>query len=112
VAVVSGDPTAPGECTFLIAMPDGYRIPPHLHPGDVRLEVREGTLLVGMGGKPDPTRTRRLAAGDSITASAGMPHFSIARGRTLVSMRFMGPFTITYLRADEAPGRLAFPYRY
>ena len=53
VAVASGDPTRPGESTFLISMPNGYRIPPHFHPSHVQVEVREGTLLVGMGDKLD-----------------------------------------------------------
>ena len=112
VAVVSGDPTAPGESTFLIAMPNGYRIPPHFHPSYAHVKVREGTLLVGMGDKLDPKRTRALAAGDSATAPAGMHHFWIASGRTVVSLTFIGPFTITYLRAEDAPRRGLFPFGY
>ena len=112
VAVVSGDPTAPGASTFLIAMPNGYRIPPHFHPSHTHVEVREGTLLVGLGDKLDPKRTRALAAGDSATAPAGMHHFWIASGRTVVSLTFIGPFTITYLRAEDAPRRGLFPFGY
>lgn len=112
VAVVSGDPTGPGECTFLISMPNGYRIPPHFHPGDVHIEVGEGTLLVGMGDELDRKRTRMLAAGDSATIPAGEHHYWIVSGRTLVSLRFMGPFTITYLRAADAPRPRVFPFGY
>jgi quercetin dioxygenase-like cupin family protein len=112
VAVVSGDPTAPGESTFLISMPNGYRIPPHFHPSDTHVEVREGTLLVGMGDKLDPKRARALAPGDSATTPAGIHHFWIARGPTVVFLEFIGPFTITYLRAEEAPRRSVFPFGY
>jgi quercetin dioxygenase-like cupin family protein len=112
VAVASGDPTAPAECTFLIAMPNGYRIPPHFHPGPTQVEVREGTLMVGMGDKLDPERARALAAGDSATVPAGLHHFWIASGRTVVSLKFIGPFTITYLRAEDAPRRGVFPFDY
>jgi len=112
VAVVSGDPTGPGETTFLISMPNGYRIPPHFHPSNTHVEVREGTLLVGMGDELDPKQAQALAAGDSASVPAGMHHFWIARGRTLVSMRFIGPFTITYLNADDAPRPRVFPFRY
>jgi quercetin dioxygenase-like cupin family protein len=112
VAVVSGDPTAPGESTFLIAMPNGYRIPPHFHPSYAHVKVREGTLLVGTGDKLEPKRTRALAAGDSATAPAGMHHFWIASGWTVVSLTFIGPFTITYLRAEDAPRRGLFPFGY
>ena len=75
VAVVSGDPRGPGESTFLVSMPNGYRIPPHFHPSYERVEVREGTLLVGMGDKLDRKLTRALAAGDSVTAPGGRAPF-------------------------------------
>ncbi len=112
IAVVRGDPTAPGEFTLLVSMPDGYRLPPHFHPSYEHVEVREGTLLVGVGEVLDPKQTRALAAGDSGTAPAGTNHFSIARGRTVVSATFVGPYTITYLRAEDAPRPRNFPFGY
>jgi quercetin dioxygenase-like cupin family protein len=112
IAVVSGDPTQPGEFTLLVSMPNGYRLPPHFHPSHEHVEVREGTLLVGVGDVVDPKRTQALVAGDSVTAPAGMHHFSIARGRTVVSATFIGPYTITYLRAEDAPRPRNFPFGY
>jgi quercetin dioxygenase-like cupin family protein len=112
IAAVSGDPTAPGEFTLLVSMPNGYRIPPHSHPSDEHVEVKEGTLLVGMGDRLDPKRTQALAAGDSATAPAGMHHFSIAKGRTVLSVTFIGPYTITYVRAEDAPRPPSFPFGY
>jgi quercetin dioxygenase-like cupin family protein len=112
IAVVSGDPTRPGPFTLLVSMPNGYRIPPHSHPSYEHVEVKEGTLLVGTGDLLDPKMTQALAAGDSATAPAGMDHFSIAKGRTLLSVTFMGPYTITYLRAEDAPGPRTFPFGY
>jgi quercetin dioxygenase-like cupin family protein len=112
IAVVSGDPTGPGESTLQLSMPNGYRIPPHSHPSYEHVEVREGTLLVGMGDSLDPKQTRALAAGDSATAPAGMHHFSIAKGRTVLSVTFIGPYTITYVRAEDAPRPRGFPFGY
>ena len=112
IAVVSGDPTAPGKSTLELSMPDGYRLPPHFHPSFEHVEVRQGTLLVGMGDRIDPKLTRPMAAGDSATAPAGMHHFSIARGRTELSVSFMGPYTITYLHAEDAPRPKVFPFGY
>jgi len=112
VAVASGDPTGPGETTFLIAMPKGYRIPPHFHPGRTRVHVREGTLLIGMGDTLDSKRARAMAAEDSASVPAGMHHYWIAGARTLVSLTFSGPFTITYLRAEDAPRPRVFPSGY
>jgi quercetin dioxygenase-like cupin family protein len=112
IAVVSGDPTRPGPFTLLVSMPNGYRIPPHSHPSYEHVEVKEGTLLVGMGDRLDPKMTQALAAGDSATAPGGMHHFSIAKGRTLLSATFMGPYTITYVRAEDAPQPRTFPFGY
>ena len=58
IAVVSGDPTRPGAFTLLVSMPNGYRIPPHSHPSYEHVEVKEGTLLVGMGDRLDPKMTQ------------------------------------------------------
>lgn len=104
LAVISGDPSRPGETTAELSLPDGYRVPRHLHPMGEWLEVREGTLLVGTGDT--------LRAGDRIFAPAGTPHYWVARGRTVIALTFEGPYTITYVNAHEAPGRASFPYRY
>lgn len=112
IAVVSGDPTRPGAFTLLVSMPDGYRIPPHSHPSYEHVEVKEGALLVGTGDELDPKMTQVLAAGDSATAPAGLHHFSVAKGRTLLSATFMGPYTITYVRAEDAPKPPTFPFGY
>jgi quercetin dioxygenase-like cupin family protein len=112
IAVVSGDPTRPGKSTLQVSMPNGYRFPPHSHPSDEHVEIKEGTLLAGVGDLLDPKLTRALGVGDSATAPAGMHHFSIAKGRTVLSVTFMGPYTITYLRAEDAPRPRNFPFGY
>jgi quercetin dioxygenase-like cupin family protein len=112
IAVVSGNPAGPGESTLQLSMPDGYRIPPHFHPSYGHVEVREGTLLVGMGDQLDPKHTRPLATGDSATAPAWMHHFSIANGRTVLSVTFIGPYTITYVHAEDAPRPRTIPFGY
>jgi quercetin dioxygenase-like cupin family protein len=112
IAVVSGDPTRPGKSTLQVSMPNGYRFPPHSHPSNEHVEVKEGTLLVGVGDLLDPKLTQALAVGDSATAPAGIHHYSIAKGRTVVSVTFMGPYTITYLRAEDAPRPRNFPFGY
>jgi quercetin dioxygenase-like cupin family protein len=112
IAVVSGDPTLPGKFTLRVSMPNGYRIPPHSHPGDEHVEIHEGALQVGVGDRLDAKMTQTLAAGDSATAPSGVHHFSIAKGRTVLSATFMGPYTITYVRAEDAPRPRNFPFGY
>jgi quercetin dioxygenase-like cupin family protein len=112
IAVVSGDPTGPGQSTIELAMPDGYRMPPHFHPTDERVEVKQGTLLVGMGDRLDARKTLPLTVGDTAVAPAGVHHYSVARGATVVAVTFIGPYTITYLNAYEAPRQGVFPNGY
>jgi hypothetical protein len=112
IAVVSGDPTAPGPVTIELLMPDGYRMPPHSHPGDERVEVLQGTLLIGLGDKLDPKRTMPAQVGDTGTAPAGARHFTIAKGVTRIRVTFTGPYTITYVNAYEVPRQPAFPIGY
>jgi len=112
VAVMRGDPSETGKSTLVVSMPDGYRIPPHFHPSYEHVKVIEGALLIGVGDELDPKRTRVLAVGDTATAPAGVHHLSIARGRTVVAVTFMGPYTMTYLRAEDAPRPRNFPFGY
>ncbi len=112
LAVLSGDPRAPVKTTMLVSMPDDYRLPPHSHPGYEHVEVREGALLAGVGDEVDPKRTHVLAVGDSATAPGGIHHFSITRGPTVVEVTFEGPYTITYVRGEDAPQPRVFPNGY
>ena len=112
IAIVSGDPTSSGQSTIELSMPDGYRMPPHFHPTDERVEVKQGILLVGMGDRLDTRKTLPLAVGDTILAPAGFHHYSVAKETTVVSVTFLGPYTITYVHAYEAPRQRAFPNGY
>jgi quercetin dioxygenase-like cupin family protein len=104
LAVVAGDPALPGETTAELLLPDGYRVPRHFHPMGERLEVRQGTLLVGEGDT--------LYTGQSVFHPAGERHSWVARGATVIALTFEGPYTITYVNAYEAPRRTMFPYQY
>ena len=111
MAVLSGDPFKPVVLKVLISMPDGYRMPPHFHATDEHVEVRQGTFLVGMGDKLDVKKTIPLAVGDTATAPAGMHHFFVTKGATIVSVTIMGPYMLTYVHPGDEPWGV-FPYGY
>jgi quercetin dioxygenase-like cupin family protein len=111
MAVLSGDPFKSVVLKVLISMPDGYRMPPHFHATDEHVEVRQGTFLVGMGDKLDPKKTMPMAVGDTATAPAGMHHYAVARGATIVSVTIMGPYIMTYVHPRDEPWGV-FPYGY
>lgn len=103
MAVVSGDPGKAEMFTVELAMPSGYQIPPHFHPTDEVVEVKKGTLLVGMGDKLDLAKAKPMKAGDKGTVPAKTHHFAAAQGATFISVSAMGPFALTYVNAADDP---------
>ena len=107
MAVLQGDPGQSALFTVRLEMPDGYRIAPHFHPTDEHITVISGTFLVGMGDSLDATHTSALTAGGFISAGANMHHYAIARGKTVVQVHAMGPFSLTYVQSKDDPRNAA-----
>jgi quercetin dioxygenase-like cupin family protein len=102
MAVVTGGPGKAAPFVVELRMPDGYRIPPHFHPTDETVEVKEGTFLYGRGDVFDVAKTKPMRVGDKGTIPAAMHHFATARGPTIVAVSAVGPFAMTYVnRADD-----------
>ena len=103
MAVVSGDPSKAGPFTIQLAMPDGYRIPPHFHPTDETVEVKSGTFLFGSGDTFDAPKMKTMMVGEKGSLPANMHHFAQAKGATVVAVTSMGPFAMTYVNAADDP---------
>jgi quercetin dioxygenase-like cupin family protein len=103
MAVVSGDPSKAGMFTVELSMPDGYRIPPHFHPTDEALEVKQGTFLFGTGDTLDLAKTKSMKVGDKGSVQANMHHFAATQGATIVSVTSMGPFALIYVNPADDP---------
>jgi hypothetical protein len=109
MAVVAGNPMAPGPFTIQLSMPDGYRIMPHSHPADERVTVKKGTFLVGMGDTYDASKAKTMARGASGAMPANMSHFAQAKGATVVEVASTGPFAMTYVNPSDDPSKKAAP---
>ena len=107
--VASGDPTKAGMFTVELAMPSGYKIAPHFHPTDEGVEVRKGTLLVGMGDKFDASKAKAMKAGEKGSLPAKTHHFAAAQGATFITVTAMGPFGMTYVNPADDPQKAAKP---
>jgi len=103
MAVVSGDPSKAGLFTIQLAMPDGYRIPPHFHPTDEGVEVKAGTFLYGMGDTFDAAKMKAMGVGEKGSLPANSHHFAQAKGATVVAVTAMGPFAMTYVNPTDDP---------
>src|SRR2546422_8613914 len=107
MAVVSGDPSKAATFTVQLAMPSGYKIPPHFHPTDETVGVKKGTLLVGMGDTFDASKAKAMQVGDSGSIPANAHHFAAAKAATFITVSAMGPFAMTYVHAADDPQKAA-----
>ena len=107
LAVLSGDPTKAGPFTIELAMPAGYRIPPHFHSTAETVTVKKGTLLVGMGNTFDASKAKPMQVGDSGSIPANAHHFAAVKVATFITVSAMGPFAMTYVNAADDPQKAA-----
>jgi quercetin dioxygenase-like cupin family protein len=105
MAVVQGDPSREEMFTVRLKFPKGYRVAPHFHPTDEHLTIINGTFLIGMGDAIEPKKAMALSPGDTVTAPANGHHYAIAKTQTVVEIRAMGPFKLTYVNAADDPTR-------
>ena len=107
MAVVSGDPGKAAPFVVALKMPAGYKIPPHFHPTDENVEVKEGLFLYGMGDTFDASKTKPMKPGDKGSIPAQMHHFAMAKEATIVTVSALGPFAMTYVNPKDDPTKQA-----
>lgn len=97
MAVVYGDPKASGGATYIVRLmlPDGAIFPPHFHDSPEYVTVLQGTLLVGLGDTVDKTKMTALGAGSFVGVPAGVHHYAMAQGATIIQVGGPGPMTLT-----------------
>jgi quercetin dioxygenase-like cupin family protein len=103
MAVVTGDPSKAAVFMVQLRMPDGYRMPPHFHPTDETIWIKEGIFLYGTGDVFDVAKTKPMRVGDNWTIPATSHHFAAAQGRTIVAVSAMGPFAMMYVNPADDP---------
>lgn len=104
-AVLEGDPASSGAYTLRIKTPDGFKVPPHWHPMDENLLVIEGTFMVGMGEKFDPSALQSMTAGGYAFVPKEMRHFAMSKGETIVQVYGNGPFQVIYVNPADDPSK-------
>ena len=103
VAVLYGDPAKEGLFAMRLKAPDGYRIPPHTHPGHEVVTVISGTFRLGMGDQADDAKAQALQAGSFFALSPGMAHYARFEGQTVVQVTTNGPWGISYVDPKDDP---------
>jgi quercetin dioxygenase-like cupin family protein len=95
VATIVGDPTKPGPFVIRLRIPDGGKFGAHFHADTERVTVLSGTLMVGVGDKLTETGMTALPAGSFCSIPAGVHHYAMAKGTTVVQIGGTGPFAMT-----------------
>ncbi len=97
MAVVSGNPNGTGWYVVRIKMSPGSKFPVHVHSGDERVTVLQGTLLAGIGPKWNTAAMKPLPVGTYVVMPAGVPHYVMAQGDVIVDVSGQGPMTTKML---------------
>ena len=98
-ATLWGDPTKAGsQYAVRYKFEDGVKFPPHTHPLSEQVTVLSGVFLVGVGKTVDHSKLVALPAGSYVLVPAGLPHYAMAKGETIVEVHGLGPATITLVK--------------
>jgi quercetin dioxygenase-like cupin family protein len=106
MAVIEGDLKSSEPFTFRLKVPANSKIGVHTHPTTERVTVLSGTLYFAVGDKFDAAKGKAYKPGDAFLIPSGMPMYAYTKnGETIVQIHGTGPWGITYLKPEDAPGK-------
>jgi quercetin dioxygenase-like cupin family protein len=103
MAVLSGDPSKPGQFVVRLKVPAGYRFAAHHHPTDEYVTVISGDFSLGMGDKLDESKGATLSPGGFAMAPANMNHYAWTKTGAIVQVSGAGPFVVVYVYPADDP---------
>jgi Domain of unknown function (DUF4437) len=107
IAVLEGDPKAPGMFTIRLKVPAGSRIAPHWHPRDERVTVLAGAVAVGFGDAVDERSMTPFGAGAFYVNPARRHHYVHVAQDSILQVTGTGPWEVKFLAGPKpaSPGR-------
>jgi hypothetical protein len=104
LAVVVGDPLAPGPYTIRVKVPAGVKLMPHRHPEDRVYTVLSGVFYIGLGDQFDGDKVDAYPPGSVIVLPGSTFHFHWAKsGEYVTQVTAIGPLGIEYLDPGDDP---------
>lgn len=107
MAVLQGDPSKPGPFVMRLQFPAGYKVAPHSHSKDENVTVMSGTMMLGMGDKPDVKAMKTIKPGEFGSIPAKQNHYAMAKTAAIIQIHGEGPFDLSYVNADDDPAKMA-----
>lgn len=104
LAVVVGQPSAPGPYVIRIKVPRGVKLMPHRHPEDRVYTVISGVFYIGLGEQFDANQLHAYPPGSVIVLPGNTFHFHWAKSGEYVSqVTAIGPLGLEYLNLEDDP---------
>jgi quercetin dioxygenase-like cupin family protein len=104
LAVVVGEPSAPGLYVIRVKVPSGVKLMPHRHPEDRIYTVISGVFYIGFGEKFDADKLHAYPPGSVIVLPRNTPHYHLARsGEYVTQVTAIGPLGIKYVNLEDDP---------
>jgi hypothetical protein len=101
MAVLDGDPSAPGIYVVRVRYPPNVFTRPHWHGEDRHIVVLNGTWYMGTGDNFDPSKTVPLPVGSYAKHPAGGVHWDGAKDEEVVlQVVGIGPLTTELVHKD------------
>jgi len=104
LAIVVGDPMAPGPYVIHVHLPAGVRMMPHRHPEDRIYTVISGVFYIGLGETFDADKLQAYPPGAVIVLPGGQAHFHWAKsGDYVTQVSAIGPLGLGYVDPAHDP---------
>lgn len=104
LAVVVGEPTAPGPYVIRVKVPSGVKLMPHTKPEDRVYTVISGVFYIGLGAQFDPGKLQAYPPGTIVVLPGGTAHYHWAKsGEYITQVTAIGPLGLEYLNANDDP---------
>jgi len=104
LAVVVGEPSAPGPYVIRVKVPGGVKLMPHRHPEDRIYTVISGVFYIGLGNRFDAANLLPYPPGAVIVLPGNTYHYHWAKsGEYVTQVTAIGPLGLEYLDPADDP---------
>jgi quercetin dioxygenase-like cupin family protein len=104
LAVLVGEPSAPGPYVTRVKVPAGVKLMPHRHPEDRVYTVISGVFYIGRGDHFDADKLEAFPPGAVVVLPGNTSHFHWAKsGEYVTQVTAIGPLGMEYIDHTDDP---------
>ena len=104
LAIIAGQPSAPGPYVIRVKVPHHVKLMPHRHPEDRIYTVISGVFYIGLGDKFDANRLEAFPPGALIVLPGNTSHFHWAKSSEYIAqVTAIGPLGFDYVNSKDDP---------